>query len=113
MAKHNADGAKAEKTVAEFLKNDGYKILGTNWKTKWCEIDIIAEKDNCIYFVEVKYRRTDSAGSGFDYIHSQKLRKMELAAKSWVELNNWKEEYVLSAAEVSGLKFDIEFIEQL
>ena len=113
MAKHNTDGAKAEEKVAGFLQEAGYKILDTNWKTTWSEVDIIAEKDKCIYFVEVKYRSSDSAGSGFDYIHAQKLRKMELAANSWVEMNGWKDEYVLSAAEVSGSDFEIEFIEQV
>lgn len=113
MARHNIDGSEAEGRVAEFLKREGYTILEKNWKTKWCEVDIVAKKDGCIYFVEVKYRSTPDQGGGFDYITGPKLKKMDLAARSWVEINGWTGEYVLSAAEVSGLDFDIEFIEQI
>ena len=113
MARHNEDGAEAEKRVAQYLHDSGYKILSNNWKTSWCEIDVVAEKDNCVHFVEVKYRSNSNQGSGLDYITPQKLRKMELAAKSWVEINSWKGDYVLSAAEVSGVDFDLEFINQI
>lgn len=113
MARHNIDGAKAEENVVDYLRGQGYKILAKNWKTKWCEIDIVAEKNKCLHFVEVKYRSSHSQGSGLDYITSQKLRKMDLAARSWVELNGWDKEYVLSAAEVSGEDYKIEFIEQI
>lgn len=113
MAKHNTDGTAAEAEVAQYLDHKGFKIIGTNWKTRWCEVDIIAKKDGCLHFVEVKYRGSSAAGSGFDYITSNKLRKMDLAARSWVEINGWSGEYVLSAAQVSGKDYDIEFIEQI
>ncbi len=113
MAQHNQSGSEAEERVAGYLRQNDYKIIGQNWKTKWCEIDIIAKKDNCMHFIEVKYRTSDTQGGGYDYITPQKLRKMDLAARSWVEMNDWNKEYVLSAAEVSGPDFDIEFIEQV
>lgn len=113
MAKHNDDGAQAESRVAWMLKTEGYKIRAKNWKTRWCEIDIVAEKDGCIYFVEVKYRSNHRQGSGLDYITPKKLKKMELAAQSWVEIYGWKDDYVLSAAEVSGSDFEVEFIEDI
>jgi uncharacterized protein (TIGR00252 family) len=113
MARHNESGSVAEDSVAEYLSENGFKILDRNWKTKWCEIDIVAKKDACVYFVEVKYRSSDSQGSGFDYITAQKLRKMDLAARSWVEINGWQGEHTLSAAEASGPHFEIEFIENI
>lgn len=113
MAKHNISGSEAESRTAEYLKKNSYKILSKNWKTKWCEIDIIARKDGCVYFVEVKYRSSGSQGGGFDYITQKKLRQMDLAARSWVEMNSWKGEHTLSAAEVSGTDFEVEFIEDI
>lgn len=113
MAEHNVNGERAEKRVAAYLKAEGYKILDRNWKTRWCEIDIVAQKDKCVYFVEVKYRTSTDQGGGLDYITSQKLRKMELAARSWVEISGWQGEHTLSAAEVSGPDFEIEFIEEV
>ncbi|HEX5456640.1 MAG TPA: YraN family protein [Candidatus Saccharimonadales bacterium] len=113
MAVHNINGARAEKRTAEYLESAGYKIIGRNWKTKWCEVDIVAEKGKCVYFVEVKYRTSPDQGGGFEYITPRKLRKMELAARSWVEINGWQGEYTLSAAEVSGPDFEVEFIEEI
>ena len=113
MAEHNVSGSRAEGEVADYLKKKGYKIIDTNWQTKWCEVDVIARKDKTIHFVEVKYRRSDSQGSGFDYITKPKLRKMRLAANSWVEINSWRGQYVLSAAEVSGSAFSVVFISEV
>lgn len=113
MAIHNILGNAAEDAVKKFLLSNKYKILDTNWKTKWCEIDIVASKDKTIHFVEVKYRSSSFQGSGFDYINSKKLTQMARAADSWVAINHWDGEYVLSAAEVSGENFRITFIEQI
>lgn len=111
--KHNVDGRLAETAVAEYLTNLGYKVLDKNWKTRWCEIDIIALKQDCVHFVEVKYRSKSSQGSGLDYITESKLRQMQFAAEFWIAKNSSYDEFVLSAAEVSGPNFDINFIEQV
>lgn len=113
MALHNIHGAEAEEAVVKYLQKSGYKIIDHNWKTKWCEIDIIAEKNKVAHFVEVKYRSNSSQGSGFDYITSKKLTQMSRAADSWVTINKWDGEYVLSAAEVSGHDYKIDFIEEI
>lgn len=113
MAKHNLSGADAESAAANYLAENGFEIIDTNWKTKWCEIDIVAKKGNVMYFVEVKYRSSVSQGGGFDYITNKKLQQMKRAADSWVLLNKWQGEYVLSAAEASGDDYKIEFIEQI
>lgn len=111
--KHNEDGRNAEEAVSLHLKKCGYKIIDRNWKTKSCEVDIVAQKNECVYFVEVKYRSTASQGSGFDYITPSKLRQMEYAARYWVETTKYGGEYVLSAAEVSGPNFIVEFLEEI
>jgi uncharacterized protein (TIGR00252 family) len=113
VALHNSDGHRAEQATADYLRLNGFKIIATNWKTKWCEVDVIAKKDDCIYFVEVKYRKTDQQGSGFDYIHTKKQQKMARAADSWVLIHKWSGEYVLSAAEVSGMDYRVVFIDQI
>lgn len=112
MAQHNKDGQVAEETVAEYLKSNGYKILDNNWKTKFCEIDIVARKDGVTHFVEVKFRGSDSAGEGFEYITPTKLRQMGFAADLWVAKNKYGDEYVLSAAQVNR-QLEVEFIEEI
>lgn len=112
-AMHNISGEAAEDEVVEYLKQQGFKIINRNWKTKWCEVDVVALKSKVMHFVEVKYRQSDNQGGGFDYITSKKLKRMDLAARSWVEINGWEDEYVLSAAQVSGDSFKIDFIENV
>lgn len=47
-------GELGENIASRFLMKHGYSILERNYTKKWGEIDIVAEKDNKIFFVEVK-----------------------------------------------------------
>lgn len=57
-------GALGEKLAAQYLKEQGYKILNKNYKNKLGEIDIIAVDKNEIVFVEVKTRSASPYLSG-------------------------------------------------
>ena len=52
-------GDKGEEVAFLYLKNNGYKILDRNYENRFGEIDIIAQKDKEIIFVEVKTRRVE------------------------------------------------------
>lgn len=54
-------GVLAEKAAIKQLKRDGYKILKERYKTKFGEIDIIAEKADLIAFIEVKAHQSAEA----------------------------------------------------
>lgn len=99
-------GQTAEGAVADHLVQDGYKILGRNWKTKICEIDIVARKDDVIYFVEVKYRAGEQQGSGLEHITPQKLNQIKFAIRVWCQNHTWDGDCRILGAEVSGLGFD-------
>lgn len=74
-------GDRAEEVVAEYLQKNGHEILERNWKTKFCEIDIVSRRDDTVYFTEVKYRKNDKAGDGIAAITPKKLRQMKFAAE--------------------------------
>lgn len=105
-------GRQAEEAVCRYLEQNGFKIIDHNWKTKQCEIDVVARKGGCIYFVEVKYRKNPFQGDGFEYITLKKQKQMAFAAEYWTAANKWEGEIVLSAASVSGPDFSVEFIEE-
>jgi uncharacterized protein (TIGR00252 family) len=94
-------GRQAESTAAQYLAGLGYKIVATNWRTRWCEVDIIAIKNNVTYFVEVKFRANHNWGSGLDYITPTKLRQMHVAAEFWAATHKTAD-YRLSAIELTG-----------
>ncbi|MEI6481145.1 MAG: YraN family protein [Candidatus Saccharibacteria bacterium] len=97
-----SNGHEAEKVAAQYLIRHGWIIKQLNWRTTWCEIDIVAVRDNSICFFEVKYRKSDWQGSGFDYITPRKIAQMSRSAESWVQAHNWKQDYYLGAIELSG-----------
>jgi uncharacterized protein (TIGR00252 family) len=94
-------GKKAESRVADYLKKNGFKVITKNWRTKVCEIDVVAKKDNVVYFVEVKYRSSEKQGGGLDYITSKKLKQLHFAAQIWNQQNQWEGDYRILAAAVS------------
>lgn len=74
-------GNEAEEAAASYLVQNDYAIIDRNWRTKFCEIDIIARREETVYFVEVKYRKNDKAGDGLAMITAKKLRQMSFAAE--------------------------------
>ena len=47
-------GEIGETVACRFLMKQGFSILDKNYTKKWGEIDIVAEKDSKLYFIEVK-----------------------------------------------------------
>lgn len=96
-------GDSAEDAASEYLKKLGHKIIDRNWKTKYCEIDIISKINDIIYFTEVKYRRVSDQGGGLAVITTAKLRQMKFAAEYYALANDISETNLrLSAVSVAG-----------
>lgn len=95
-------GHDAEQVAAQYVADRGYIITATNWKTRNCEVDIIATKSKIVYFIEVKFRKNSGQGSGLDYITPKKMSQMQFAAQIWVSQHNFSGDYRLAAIEVSG-----------
>ncbi len=95
-------GRAAEEAAAKYLIELGYKLIDRNWRTRWCEIDLIVSKDGAVYFVEVKYRSSDRWGSGLDYITPKKLRQMRFAAEFWIAKTTSVADYNLAVLELTG-----------
>ncbi|HSW81605.1 MAG TPA: YraN family protein [Candidatus Saccharimonas sp.] len=98
-----AIGRLAEDAAATFLRGKGFDILAQNWRTRWCEIDVVANKNSRVYFVEVKYRGNSQWGSGLEYITPRKLMQMHFAAEFWIASHGQRgaRAYALSAIELT------------
>ena len=96
-------GDAGEDAVCAYLKRIGHQILERNWKTKWCEIDIVSQKNQKLYFTEVKYRKNSRHGNGLEAITPKKLRQMAFASELFVQSRHLASaERQLAAAGVSG-----------
>jgi putative endonuclease len=88
MAESHNLGIKGEDIAAEHLKKSGYKILFRNWKWGKNEIDIIAEKDDTVVFVEVKTRTDEFLGGVASAISTEKQKSIIYAAEGYIRKFN-------------------------
>ena len=79
-------GIIGEKLAQGYLINKGHEILETNFYTKRGEIDIIAKKDNCIVFVEVKTRTNLKFGTPAMAVTFTKRKHIKSVAKTFLYL---------------------------
>lgn len=104
-------GKRGEDRASTYLKEHGYEIVERNWRTRYCEIDIVALKNKTIHFVEVKSRETSAYGDGFDYITPKKQQQMKFAAEMWIQAHDWEGAVCLSAMSITA--DEIEFIDTI
>lgn len=78
-------GRAGEIKAAEFLKKKGYKILKTNYKTVFGEIDIIALDNKVTVFIEVKTRSGDEYGLPCEAVNGKKQDKYFKAATFYLQ----------------------------
>lgn len=67
-------GQSGEKLAVEFLKKQGFKIIETNFKSKFGEIDIVAREGDVLVFVEVKTRSSGQFGLPEEAVNWRKIQ---------------------------------------
>jgi len=81
-------GKKGEDIACRALKRDGYVILEKNYRLREGEIDIIAQHEDYICFVEVKARSSESFGLPEESIINRKKERIIIAANTYIEEND-------------------------
>ena len=90
-------GASGENRVAGYLKANGYKIVERNYRTPFCEVDIIARKGEVLAFIEVKTRLSENFGRPCEAVTPAKQRLYIRAA-----------EYYFSSQQIEEIvRFDV------
>lgn len=80
-------GDQGEQTVVDFLVTARHEIVARNYKTKLFEVDIISQKNEVLYFTEVKYRSGHDFGEALDFIDKKKQQKMHLAVAGFLAIH--------------------------
>lgn len=100
-------GRLGEGVARKFLEQKGFKVVDTNVLRKWGEIDIVAEKEGVVRFVEVKAQSALLGGSREmrDYrpeemAHAAKLEKVARTASLYMEENRDDREYQIDVVAV-------------
>ncbi len=77
-------GNRGEDLAAVFLQEHGFRILARNWSCRLGEIDLIAEKDAALHFIEVKTRCSRAFGDPQEAVTRTKLRHVQRAVEVYV-----------------------------
>jgi len=86
MGKNRETGTRGEQIAEEYLLTKGYTLLHRNWRTGHKEVDLIAEDEGLLVFLEIKTR----TGLGFGYpeesVTEAKQNHLRAAAEVFLEL---------------------------
>ncbi len=80
-------GAWGEVQAAEYLRKKHYSIVALNYRSRFGEIDIIAQNKKVLAFVEVKLRKSDEYGQAREFVDSRKQNRLRSTALMWLEGN--------------------------
>lgn len=80
-----AKGLDGEELAAAYLSERGYMIMHMRWKSGKNEIDIIAQKEKHLVFVEVKTRYSSAYAEPWEAVNSVKRRKICTGANTFIK----------------------------
>lgn len=108
-----AIGRMGEEEAARFLKKKGYKIIETNFRCRYGEIDIIAQDGDTYVFVEVKTRGSDAFGAATAAVDGRKQRRMITASTIYLSgrgLSDASIRFDVVGVDTSGVALKTELI---
>ena len=85
-------GKRGEQIAVDYLRNKGYVVITTNWHFTYGEIDIVAQLQDTLVFVEVRSRRTETTETAFASITPRKRERMVNSAYVYLDVQELPEE---------------------
>ncbi|MDR4479963.1 MAG: YraN family protein [Nitrospira sp.] len=79
--RRRAVGDEGEGRAEAYLRQQGFRILGRNVRSALGELDLVADDQGVLVFIEVKRRRTGTYGGAIEAVDARKRAKLiQLAA---------------------------------
>ena len=78
-------GAWGEELAVRFLGEKGYRIITTNYRCAYGEVDIVAMDGEELVFVEVRTRRPGSFGTPEESVSTHKLRRLMATCQDYLQ----------------------------
>jgi putative endonuclease len=109
-------GKLGEKEARKFLKKRGYRIRETGFRCRHGEIDIIAQKKDCLVFVEVRTKINLEFGTPEESITQIKKERLIASALTYTNTHHnlpplWRIDVVAIELDDKGKPSRIELIE--
>jgi putative endonuclease len=84
----DAVGRYGERIAAQHLRGAGYEVLDRNWRCRWGELDLVA-RDGCdVVAVEVKTRRSTTAGHPLEAVTPAKVARLRRLLGEWLSVHD-------------------------
>lgn len=80
-------GDWGEQIIAEYLEEKGFSLVARNWHSRYGEIDIVAENQEWILFVEVKTRKNARFSQPYEAVDWRKQEKIRLTVELYLQEN--------------------------
>jgi len=114
--KRRDTGILGEKLAQEFLREQGYRILETNYRCSEGEVDIIAHHGEFLVFVEVRTKRSLQYGSPEESVTPAKMEKLKTVAARYRQTHpdlppSWRIDVVAIEIDRNDKPLRVELIE--
>lgn len=117
-------GRAGEEAAGVFLKKHLFLIIDTNYRRPWGEIDIIAQKGDCLHFVEVKTVTRESLPTKpadeyepEDNIHPWKRKRLQRIIETYLVAKKYDDEWQVDSIAVylnkEGTVLKIDWLEDI
>lgn len=116
MSQKGEIGILGEQAAAEFVLEQGYKIRARNYRKPYGEIDIIAEKDKILHFIEVKASKyyQNSEFTPEIRVNTRKIRNLKKLCETYLRETRVSQDQpwqidvisvILDSGGVTGINF--------
>ncbi|MDD5152881.1 MAG: YraN family protein [Candidatus Pacebacteria bacterium] len=122
-------GKLGEDIAQKYLESKGFEVLGRNYLKKYGEIDIIAQKQKILHFIEVKSVSCENSAPNVsrvtdnyrpeDNVHPQKLKRLARVIQAYLSEKfpagepEWVFDVVTVRLDTKTLQAKVKFIENL
>jgi putative endonuclease len=83
-AARQAFGELGERIAERWLRRQGWRIVQRRFRSGHRDIDLVAERDGLVAFVEVKARRGQRFGDPVEAVTWKKQRELGRSARVWI-----------------------------
>ena len=109
-------GQWGETHARHFLEGKGFIVVTTNYRSRWGEVDIVAQDGPELVFVEVKTRRGSSLGTPEESVTATKSQRLVATAQDYLQKNDmeqapWRIDVVSIQLDQSGKLLQLNHIE--
>lgn len=114
--RRNETGRLGEKLAQEFLSEQGFTIIDTNYRCQEGEIDIVALQGSCLVFVEVRAKMSLAFGNPEESVTRTKKKRLVATAEHYRQNHDrlpesWRIDFVAVELDHSAKPLRIELIE--